>query len=75
MNILRVELKDMEDRTFKQVVKGIKRSEKDVDKVLKAAKLQRTEKSCDYEGLFDMIMLVGFYGFGIVPLLIAGLAR
>lgn len=65
----------MEDRTFKQVVKGIKRSEKDVDKVLRAAKLERREKSHDYEGIFDIIMMVGFYGFGIVSLLIAGLAR
>lgn len=31
-------------RAFKNVVKSIKRSEKDVDKVLKAARLQRCPK-------------------------------
>lgn len=32
-------------KTFKEVVKGIRKSEKHVDKVLKAARLERHEKS------------------------------
>lgn len=32
-------------QTFKEVVKGIRKSEKNVDKVLKAARLERHEKS------------------------------
>lgn len=32
-----------DNREFRTVVKGIKRSEKDVDKVLNAARLRRTE--------------------------------
>lgn len=32
-------------QTFKEVVKGIRKSEKNVDKVLKAARIERHEKS------------------------------
>lgn len=49
----------MEDRTFKQVVKGIKRSEKDVDKVLNAARMQRHERMSDRR--FEMLCETIFY--------------
>lgn len=42
-------------RTFKEVVKGIKHAEKDVDKVLRAAKLQRNP-----EPRFDSIDILAF---------------
>ena len=35
----------MKNRNFEDVVKGVESAEKDVDKVLEAAKLQRTPKS------------------------------
>jgi hypothetical protein len=41
---------------FKDVVESIKRSEKDVDKVLKAARLQRIESGKMSDGRFDRIM-------------------
>lgn len=43
-------------RMFKDVVESIKRSEKDVDKVLKAARLQRIESGKMSDGRFDRIM-------------------
>lgn len=50
-------------QTFKDVVKGIRKSEKYVDKVLDAARLQRTEKqskNIDWELVFMA------YGFTLV---------
>ncbi len=35
----------MDERKFKEVVRGIENAEKDVDKVLAAAKLERKERS------------------------------
>ena len=45
--------------TFKETVKEIKNAEKNVDKVLKAAKLQRTPK--DDETLLGVICIVGIF--------------
>ena len=52
-------------RDFKTVVKTIKHAEKDVDKVLKAARLERHEKKCcfDAEILFAAFCLLLAFGF------------
>lgn len=51
-------------RTFKEVVKSIKQSERDVDKVLKAAKLTRNPVSNLYEmyrleAMLDAVIVLG----------------
>lgn len=51
-------------KTFKQVVKSINRAEKDVDKVLHAARLERHERMSDQR--LDMIMS---YAIGIILIL------
>lgn len=57
------------ERTFKDVVKTIRRSEKDVDKVLDAARLQRHETGRMSDKRFDTIMeLVGWVLGGIFAL-------
>lgn len=49
---------------FKTVLKGIKKSQKHVDKVLKAAKLQRCEKQgLSEETIFAMFCMVLMFGF------------
>lgn len=49
---------------FKAVLKGIKKSQKHVDKVLKAAKLQRCEKQgISEETIFAMFCIVLMFGF------------
>lgn len=51
---------------FKAVLKGIKKSQKHVDKVLKAAKLQRCEKQgLSEETVFAMFTLLLMFGFAI----------
>lgn len=51
---------------FKTVLKGIKQSQKHVDKVLKAAKLQRCEKQgLSEETVFAMFTLLLMFGFAI----------
>lgn len=51
---------------FKTVLKGIKESQKHVDKVLKAAKLQRCEKQgLSEETVFAMFTLLLMFGFAI----------
>lgn len=51
-------------RDFEEVVRQIARSENDVDKVLKAAKLQRTER-CGFWGEADFTWVL----FGAVALI------
>lgn len=51
-------------RTFNEVVRSISRAEKDVDKVLHAARLQRHERMSDQQ--LDMIMS---YVIGIILIL------
>lgn len=49
---------------FKTVLKGIKKSQKHIDKVLKAAKLQRCEKPVlSEETIFAMFCMVLMFGF------------
>lgn len=43
-------------RTFKDVLTGIRRSQKDVDKVLDAARLQRIESGRMSDDRFDKIL-------------------
>lgn len=51
---------------FKAVLKGIKQSQKRVDKVLKAAKLQRCEKQgLSEETIFAMFTMLLMFGFAI----------
>lgn len=51
---------------FKTVLKGIKQSQKHVDKVLNAAKLQRCEKQgLSEETIFAMFTLLLMFGFAI----------
>ena len=51
---------------FKTVLKGIKKSQKHIDKVLKAAKLQRHEKPVlSEETIFAMFCMVLMFGFSI----------
>lgn len=51
---------------FKTVLKGIKESQKHIDKVLKAAKLQRHEKPVlSEETIFAMFCMVLMFGFSI----------
>ena len=52
-------------RTFKEVVKSIKRSEKDVDKVLRAAKLTRNPidnlyEHFRYESMLEAVVAISF---------------
>ena len=48
------------EKTFKQVVKGIRKAEKNVDKVLNAARLQRIESGRMSDERFNRILsLVG----------------
>lgn len=48
------------EKTFKQVVKGIRKAEKNVDKVLDAARLQRIESGRMSDERFNRILaLVG----------------
>ena len=66
----------MEEKTFKEVVTGIENAEKDVDVILKAAKLQRNEKNDKrFEVVMDTLAMVGMYVFAIVAMLIMALAR
>lgn len=51
---------------FKTVLKRIKKSQKHVDKVLKAAKLQRCEKQgLSEETFFAMFCMTLMFGFAI----------
>lgn len=51
---------------FKEVVKQISKAEKHVDKVLKAARLQRCEKQgLSEETVFAMFTLLLMFGFAI----------
>lgn len=53
-------------RTFKDVLAGIRRSEKDVDKVLDAARLQRIESGRMSDERFEKIIdLIGSALFGV----------
>ena len=66
----------MEERTFGQVINGIENAEKDVDRVLKAARLKRHEMSDKrFEAVMDTLTMVGMYVFAIVAMLIMALAR
>lgn len=50
-----------DNRKFKEVVTGIKESEKDVDKVLKAARLDRHEQKrhrLDFEDLIPVFFFI-----------------
>lgn len=58
--------------TFKERVKQIKSAEKDVDKVLKAAKLQRTPRQMDWEYLFAIIITGMFFAFFLLVILVIG---
>ena len=62
------------EKTFKQVVKGIRRAEKNVDKVLDAARLQRIESGRMSDERFNKIMdLVGSVLLGIGMLIFFGM--
>lgn len=57
--------------TFKQKVKQIAHAERDVDKVLKAARLQRTpKKGFDEDYLFGIIIVGMFMLFFLASFLI-----
>ncbi len=57
---------------FKTVLKGIKKSQKHVDKVLKAAKLQRHEKqTLSEETIFAMFCMLLMFGF-VIALFVFG---
>ena len=67
----------MEERTFEEVVKSIEMSEKDVDKILKAARLARVEKPRMSDTRFEIIcmmivfiiLVVMFFGFMAVTVI------
>jgi t-SNARE complex subunit (syntaxin) len=65
----------MNERTFEEVVKSIEMSEKDVDKILKAAKLQRYPRMSDtrFEIICAMvvfiILVVMFFGFMAITII------
>lgn len=67
-------------REFEQVLRSIRGAEEDVDKMQKAAKLQRRERSSVWEGtdfieiVFGAIMLISVFGmftFVIVSILVS----
>lgn len=65
----------MEDnREFKTVVKTIKGAEKDVDKVLKAARLNRVEKGKMSGRDLEMILNFALSALGIISVLVFMLA-
>ena len=55
-------------RQFEQVLRGIRSAEKDVDKLLKAARLQRQERPSFWEGtdfseiIFGAVIVLGMLG-------------
>ena len=67
----------MDERTFEEVVKSIEMSEKDVDKILKAARLARVEKPRMSDARFEIIcmmivfviLVVMFFGFMAVTVI------
>lgn len=65
----------MDERTFEEVVKSIEMSEKDVDKILKAAKLARHPRMSDtrFEIICMMvvfiILVVMFFGFMAITII------
>ena len=59
-------------QTFNEVVKGIRKSEKNVDKVLKAARLERVESGRMSDYRFDCIVdLIELFMFGAAMTAIA----
>ena len=61
-------------RTFRDVLTGIKNAEKDVDKVLAAARLQRIESGKMTDKRFEQILeFSGYVLFGIGVLLFFGM--
>lgn len=57
-----------DERDFETVVRNIVRAEEDVDRVLKAAKLERRERSSLWEGtlfseiIFGLVIVIGLGG-------------
>ncbi len=65
-----------QEKTFEDVVKGIEQSEANVDKVLKAGRLERHEKVPMTDKRLDMILgyvwgiIATIGGFGILSMII-----
>lgn len=67
---------EKQEKTFEDVVKGIEQSEANVDKVLKAGRLERHEKVPMTDKRLDMILgyvwgiIATIGGFGILSMII-----
>lgn len=67
--------KKKDQRKFDQVLRGIRGAEKDVDKVLKAARMRRYERSSFWEGtgfvevIFGAVMLIAALGMNVMMIL------
>lgn len=68
-------MKKKDNRKFRKVVGNIRRAERDVDKVLRAAKLKRCERSEFWEGtgfleiIFGIVMVIGALVCAAIPIL------